>query len=461
MSIRLKTVIGGLVMLLTGLPELQAGDGVAGAVPGDRQGKGTHAEFMKLVKCAENGDAIAQYLVGVAYDVPYRDEGWEGVKQDFGEAAAWYRKAAEQGYAPAQNGLAGLYLHGQGVPRDESQAARYYRMAAEQGDSDGQSNLAWRYMYGEGVSADKVQVYKWLSLSARSATSDTSLKMRSWLAMRSFSLPAWTGSTDTDAKEKIESEVAELAGTMTRQQIALAERFIKDFLDRRGQAPVPPGRTGGDMDSVKRTGSGFLISEDGYLLTNFHVVENALNILVLRGRETNVLYPATLVKVDQINDLALLKIAGRFPALPIAPSHASKLGDSVFTVGFPNPRLQGTEPKFTDGKISSLAGIQDNPRDFQISVAVQPGNSGGALVDSLGNAVGVVTARLSEKAALETTGALPQNVNYAVKSSYVLSFLGPVAELSDRLEKPWPGKERKFPDVVNEAEEAAALIFVY
>jgi hypothetical protein len=54
--------------------------------------------------------------------------------------------------------------------------------------------------------------------------------MRSWSAKRSFSLPAWSGSTDTDAKEKIESEVAELAGTMTRQQVALAERFIKDSL---------------------------------------------------------------------------------------------------------------------------------------------------------------------------------------------------------------------------------------
>jgi len=65
------------------------------------------------------------------------------------------------------------------------------------------------------------------------------------------------------------------------------------------------------------------------------------------------------------------------------------------TVGFPNPTLQGVEPKPTDGKISSLAGVQDDAPQFQISVAVQPGNSGGALINSVGNAVGIVTARLS------------------------------------------------------------------
>jgi len=86
------------------------------------------------------------------------------------------------------------------------------------------------------------------------------------------------------------------------------------------------------------------------------------------------------------------------------------------------------EPKLTEGKISSLSGGQDDPRYFQISVAVQPGNSGGALVNSKGNVVGVVAAKLSVRAALETSGSLPENVNYAVKSSYALSLLESVPE---------------------------------
>jgi len=138
-----------------------------------------------------------------------------------------------------------------------------------------------------------------------------------------------------------------------------------------------------------------------------------------------------------------------------------KLGESMFTIGFPNPGLQGVEPKLTDGNISSLAGAQDDIRHFQISVAVQPGNSGGGLLNSVGNVVGIVTARLSDKAALDSSGALPQNVNYALKSAYVLSLLESVPELAGKLKEPWSVKERKFEDVVKEAQEAAALIVVY
>jgi S1-C subfamily serine protease len=115
----------------------------------------------------------------------------------------------------------------------------------------------------------------------------------------------------------------------------------------------------------------------------------------------------------------------------------------------------------TDGKISSLSGARDDARHFQISVAVQPGNSGGALVDSVGNVVGVVTARLSDAAALKTSGVLPQNVNYAIKSSYVLALIDSLPELTGKLHKSWRAGDRTFEDVVREAQKAAALVLVY
>ena len=81
-------------------------------------------------------------------------------------------------------------------------------------------------------------------------------------------------------------------------------------------------------------------------------------------------------------------------------------------------------------------------------------------MDERGNVVGVVSAKLSARAALSATGALPENVNYAVKSSYLLSFLESVPEVSAKL-KELNAKERKFEDVVKSAEQAAVLVLVY
>ncbi len=91
---------------------------------------------------------------------------------------------------------------------------------------------------------------------------------------------------------------------------------------------------------------------------------------------------------------------------------------------------------------------------------LQPGNSGGALVDERGNVVGVVSAKLDALAALSASGALPENVNYAVKSSFLLSFLESVPEVSAKLKEP-NTKESKFEDVVKAAEQAAVLVLVY
>lgn len=137
-----------------------------------------------------------------------------------------------------------------------------------------------------------------------------------------------------------------------------------------------------------------------------------------------------------------------------------RLGSTAATVGFPNVGLQGFSPKLAKGEIASLSGVQDDARHFQISVPVQPGNSGGALVDDRGNVIGVIMAKLSQKAALATTGTLAENVNYAVKSSYLLSFLESVPEFAAKLKEP-NTVDRKFENVIKEAEQSAVLLLVY
>jgi S1-C subfamily serine protease len=136
------------------------------------------------------------------------------------------------------------------------------------------------------------------------------------------------------------------------------------------------------------------------------------------------------------------------------------LGGTVATVGFPNIGLQGFSPKLAKGEIASLSGAADDARYFQISVPVQPGNSGGALVDEHGNVIGIVSAKLDASAALAASGSLPENVNYAVKSSFLLSFLESVPAVSAKLKEPITA-DRKFEDVVKSAQDAAVLVLVY
>jgi S1-C subfamily serine protease len=212
-----------------------------------------------------------------------------------------------------------------------------------------------------------------------------------------------------------------------------------------------------ESHDLNATGSGFLITDDGYLVTNNHVVKNAKKVRVVTNAGT---FDAKVVTVDAANDLALLKTEGKFSSLPIAASRTAHLGGTVATVGFPDPSLQGFSPKLSKGEIASLSGIKDDPRYFQMSVPVQPGNSGGALVDEHGNVVGVVSAKLDAFAALAVSGAMPENVNYAVKSSFLLSFLESVPAISAKLKEPVTA-DRKFEDVVKSAQDAAVLVLVY
>ena len=134
-----------------------------------------------------------------------------------------------------------------------------------------------------------------------------------------------------------------------------------------------------------------------------------------------------------------------------------KKGTSVLTGGFPQILVQGIEPKITDGIISSLAGIRDDASLFQISNPIQPGNSGGPLFTLDGNVIGIVSAKLSDRTMLKEFNSIPQNVNFAVKSSHLLELLKGMRAV--RL--PPPNPKRKFhttEDVVGAVEPALVLV---
>lgn len=210
------------------------------------------------------------------------------------------------------------------------------------------------------------------------------------------------------------------------------------------------------------SGTGFFIAPDGLMVTNKHVVEDAQNLQV---KTQNGTFSAKVLRLHPTDDIALVKVEGSgFKTLPIRHSRNLRLGSRVFTIGFPNIVNQGLEPKYTSGEVSSLAGPKDDPDYLQVSVPIQPGNSGGALLDESGNAVGIVTLSLSSRTMLIEKGFVPQNVNYALKASRLIDWLGSVAAyqalVSDlsNYNEPTDGRSRE--DIIQSAEQATAMILV-
>jgi S1-C subfamily serine protease len=169
------------------------------------------------------------------------------------------------------------------------------------------------------------------------------------------------------------------------------------------------------------TGTGFFVTAEGHLITSFHVIEGARGVEVafVDGRRAEARY----VGGDLEDDLALLKVDAPASPLPVASSDHLVKGQEVLTVGFPLIVLQGQEPKATFGRVNALSGINGDGRFAQVDLPIQPGNSGGPLVDGRGAVVGVITSTLNQLVALRLSGALPQNVNYAVKSDRVIDLV--------------------------------------
>jgi S1-C subfamily serine protease len=174
----------------------------------------------------------------------------------------------------------------------------------------------------------------------------------------------------------------------------------------------------------KGNGSGFFIDTNGHIVTNYHVVENASEIDFSRNGFKKS-YKAVLVNADKHNDLAIIKIEDEiFKLHEKVPyrlkTHISDVGSSVFALGYPLALSgMGDEVKFTDGKISSKTGYDGNISTYQISVPVQPGNSGGPLFDYDGNLIGVISSKIMQA----------ENVSYAIKSSYLMNLLDVMPEI--------------------------------
>jgi uncharacterized protein len=380
---------------------------------------------------ADRGDVDALDELGDIYLYGF------GVKKDAVEAVEWYRRAAEQGNSAAQNALGICYQLGTGlnggVP-DPVEAVKWYLRAANQGNNMAEEALGPYYMTGTGVIKNEVEGLAWFYVSSASGNQAAT-----------YQLPSF----ERDYSGAV-VEAARQRATELQAQIASNKAMASD--NSTTAAPQPTQ----NPNTPKESGSGAFISADGLVLTAAHVVQGASRIEVVTATGT---LTATVVKIDATNDVAILRCAGNnFTPLPIAPSKDARAGATVFTVGFPNIQIQGFDPKLTKGEISSETGFQDDPRQWQISVPTQPGNSGGPLCDENGNLIGIVESTLNPLTMAKVEGEIPQNVNYAVKSSYILPLLDDVQNLPPPL---IPANGTKFEDTVSNVQKSVVLILVY
>lgn len=217
------------------------------------------------------------------------------------------------------------------------------------------------------------------------------------------------------SEEETESIPSQLYGYRT----VTYNRLIIDIKAemKEGQTQVSKPQQGESKYSA--SGSGFILSKDGIVATNFHVIDGANGIDVFINRNGAVkTYKAKVLVSDKANDISLLKIEDdsfmNFPSIPYAiKTSIQDVGTGVFALGYPMSNILGEEIKVTDGIISSKTGYKGDVVTYQISAPIQAGNSGGPLFDKLGNIVGITNAGIPDA----------QNVGYAIKTSYLKNLL--------------------------------------
>ena len=225
-----------------------------------------------------------------------------------------------------------------------------------------------------------------------------------------------------------------VAPTSAQQAIDIEESTIfRIRRDAEGSSPTQaktPGDSTADSKS-KSFGSGMVFTRDGHIFTNHHVIGKSTNVFIVvyeNGQMTSKL-PAMIVSKDPRSDLAILQCKEWKPPVgapasppPLVSSSQCKLGAQVFVLGYPLPGTVSSNVKYTKGDVSDMSGLDDDSSKIQHTAQIQPGNSGGPMALMDGRVIGIVVSSLSESYALKTSGALPQGVNFSIKSDYLLTM---------------------------------------
>jgi TPR repeat protein len=412
---------------------------------------------------ASNGVSAAAHNLGWLYAASGI------VPKDDVQATDWYRKAAELGSLDAMVVIADRIANGTGTLENDMVAVRWLTTAAEAGQKSAQYDLAHMYANGEGVDQNFVVAYKWANLAGGQGVDVSTIK--SWLSARmtrddisraQIISASWKPTPLSEASSNADS--SSLSGTsrppepdeLTLEvQVGLSElglltgradglygpktrAAIEAFQQQQGlpvtgqvspQLATQIGRALSEAPTTRKrpedassgiaTGTGFVISASGHLVTNAHVVTGCKKTTLANGKLL------TMQAYDPVTDLALLKSSALEGVAPLFLRGGAnvEVAESVAVAGFPLSGMVSPDLNVTLGNVSALSGPDGSKSLIQITAPVQPGNSGGPILDEAGIVVGVVVSKLDAIAVATITGDIPQNVNFGIALGELKSFL--------------------------------------
>lgn len=347
--------------------------------------------------------------------------GWTAYERgDYSQAFDSWLPLARQGHVSAQINLAVMYDHGTGVAQDVNHALGWYQAAAHQGSAIAQYNLGLFLADREMLSSDDEDGLYWLFKAAAQNYADAQYRLGLMYAdgvagqVKIAEAPHWLYQAGMNYLSHGDSDGARSAVAALRE-ISSAHQLS---LQLESQLADQHGSLQPDLS----TGTAWPTTS-GYAVTNHHVVAGKPSIVLINSEGEEI--AARVVASDELNDIALLSVEdpARLPAaLPLACSGA-RLGSSVFTIGFPRVDVMGTTPKLSLGIISGVNGLYDDPASYQISVSVQPGNSGGPLLNMQGEVVGIITSMLGTMESADGKTRPIANINYALKADRIEQLL--------------------------------------
>lgn len=388
-----------------------------------------------LFQAAAQGDPKAQLYLGVLYN------NGQGLPQDYGQAAAWFFKAAEQGEPKAQYYLGLLYYHGQGVAQNFEQARAWIFKAAVQGDGDARDMLGRLHAPQAQAPSPSYPSYPaYARQAAQPVAPAPSPSPQSPMAGASHATAQNnpSGMPIREGLKNSERWMAATIGLLIGVVFCLAGVILFGGGRTKAPPPSPPqveetrrpeqqpivvpepamdyaALTEKVLPSIVRidvnkgfdqgVGSGFFVSDMGDILTNYHVIEGAREILVIPHEGES--FYAMIKDVDEENDMALLtmRYPETTPFLKISDA-LPRQGEAVMALGSP----KGLDRTVSNGIVSAFRG-KDN-KFVQFTAPISPGSSGGALLNARGEVVGMPTMQAAEG----------QNLNFAISPTILLRF---------------------------------------